>query len=89
MHVVPIAERLPKGGMDDGEKADALAALDGLKADIEAGHIDGVAWAAVGGDYIYQSYVGAGNEFYRLLGALAALQNYLTYIYHTAELADD
>lgn len=89
MHVIPFAERLPKSGMSAEEKAAALETIDELRAQIERDEIDGLAWCAVGNDFIYHGHAGAGNDFYRLAGGLGALVDYLTYIYHTAELVDE
>lgn len=89
MQLVDLTNRLPKGGMTAEEKAAALETIDELRKQIEADEIDGVAWCATGGDYVHHGFAGVGNDFYRLIGAMDALGHYLTYVYHTAELADE
>ena len=89
MQLVDLTNRLPKGGMTAEEKAAALETLDQLRSHIEADEIEGLVWCAVGGDYVHHGYAGVGNDFYRLMGAMESLAHFLTYIYHTAELADE
>ena len=89
MKVVPITERLPKGGMSAEEREQAIEGITELLQQIESGELDGVVWCATGSDSVYQGHAGAGNDFYRLIGAMQGLQQYLLAVFHVDYLRDD
>ena len=77
------------GDLKGEELIGAVKDLRELADRAERGELDAITFVAVGNGDIHQGAFGAGNDFYRLAGALQALHSYLMWLYHVGHLVEE
>lgn len=82
--VLVLAERRAVG-MDPDEKEATLAELRTLIENIESGEVYALALCALGHEEITHTYAGAHDDPFRLIGALAALSQWLIHFFHVSD----
>ena len=77
------------GDLKGEELTNAVKELRELADRAEKGELDAVVFVAVASGDIHQGAYGAGNDFYRLAGAMQALHQYLMWLYHVGHLVEE